>query len=266
VLDKPLLSIENLHVRGGGREILRGIDLEMTAGQVHAIMGPNGSGKSTLARVLAGHPEYEVTDGSVTYKGQDLLAMDPETRAREGLFMAFQYPVEIPGVNNAYFLKAALNAIRAHRGEPELDAMDFMALTRERMHRLGIEENLMARAVNEGFSGGEKKKNEIFQMAVLEPTLAVLDETDSGLDIDALKVVAHGVNTLRSPDRSILLVTHYQRLLNYIVPDAVHVLTDGRIVRSGGKELALELEDKGYAWIEPPTAVASGFSRTGGSA
>jgi Fe-S cluster assembly ATP-binding protein len=251
VLDKRLLAIENLHVRVGGREILRGIDLEMVAGQVHAIMGPNGSGKSTLARVLSGHPEYEVTQGSVTYKGQDLLAMDPEIRAREGMFMAFQYPVEIPGVNNAYFLKAALNAVRAHRGEPELDAMDFMALVKERMKQLGIEEDLMTRAVNEGFSGGEKKKNEIFQMAVLDPTLAVLDETDSGLDIDALKVVAHGVNRLRGPERSILLVTHYQRLLNYIVPDAVHVLTDGRIVRSGGKELALELEDKGYAWIEP---------------
>jgi Fe-S cluster assembly ATP-binding protein len=254
VLDKPLLAIENLHVRVGGREILRGIDLEMAAGEVHAIMGPNGSGKSTLARVLSGHPEYEVTQGSVTYKGHDLLAMDPEIRAREGVFMAFQYPVEIPGVNNAYFLKAALNALRAHRGEPELDAMDFMALVRERMKQLGIEEDLMTRAVNEGFSGGEKKKNEIFQMAVLDPTLAVLDETDSGLDIDALKVVAHGVNRLRGPERSILLVTHYQRLLNYIVPDAVHVLTDGRIVRSGGKELALELEDKGYSWIEPEPA------------
>jgi Fe-S cluster assembly ATP-binding protein len=251
VLDKPLLAIENLHVRVGGREILRGINLEMRAGQVHAIMGPNGSGKSTLARVLSGHPEYEVTQGTIAYKGQDLLAMDPEIRAREGVFMAFQYPVEIPGVNNAYFLKAALNALRAHRGEPELDAMDFMALVKERMKQLGIEEDLMTRAVNEGFSGGEKKKNEIFQMAVLDPTLAVLDETDSGLDIDALKVVAHGVNRLRGPERSILLVTHYQRLLNYIVPDAVHVLTDGRIVRSGGKELALELEDKGYAWIEP---------------
>jgi Fe-S cluster assembly ATP-binding protein len=251
VLDKPLLAIENLHVRVGGREILRGIDLEMRAGQVHAIMGPNGSGKSTLARVLSGHPEYEVTQGTIAYKGRDLLAMDPEIRAREGVFMAFQYPVEIPGVNNAYFLKAALNALRAHRGEPELDAMDFMALVKERMKQLGIEEDLMTRAVNEGFSGGEKKKNEIFQMAVLDPTLAVLDETDSGLDIDALKVVAHGVNRLRGPERSILLVTHYQRLLNYIVPDAVHVLTDGRIVRSGGKELALELEDKGYAWIEP---------------
>jgi Fe-S cluster assembly ATP-binding protein len=251
VLDNALLVVENLRVRGGSREILKGINLEMAAGQVHAIMGPNGSGKSTLARVIAGHPEYEVTGGSISYKGQDLLAMDPETRAREGIFMAFQYPVEIPGVNNAYFLKAALNAVRAHRGEPELDAMDFMALVKERMKRLDIEEDLMARAVNEGFSGGEKKRNEIFQMAVLEPTLAVLDETDSGLDIDALKVVAHGVNTMRSPDRAMLVVTHYQRLLNYIVPDVVHVLTEGRIVRSGGKELALELEEKGYGWIEP---------------
>jgi len=245
-----MLTVTNLHVRGGGREILRGIDLHIDAGQVHAIMGPNGSGKSTLARVLSGHPEYEVTAGSVTFKGQDLLAMDPETRAREGVFMAFQYPVEIPGVNNAYFLKAALNAIRKHRGEAELDAMEFMSLVKDRMKRLDIDDTLMTRAVNEGFSGGEKKRNEIFQMAVLEPTLAILDETDSGLDIDALKVVAHGVNSMRSPERGMLVVTHYQRLLNYIVPDVVHVLTDGRIVRSGGKELALELEDKGYGWIE----------------
>ena len=249
-MDNPVLLVENLHVRGGGREILRGIDLSIGTGEVHAIMGPNGSGKSTLARVLAGHPEYEVTAGSVHYKGQDLLAMDPETRAREGLFMAFQYPVEIPGVNNAYFLKGALNALRKHRGEEELDAMDFMTLMRERMKRLDIDESLMNRSVNEGFSGGEKKRNEIFQMAVLEPTLAILDETDSGLDIDALKIVAHGVNTMRSPERAMLLVTHYQRLLNYIVPDVVHVLTDGRIVRSGGKELALELEEKGYGWLE----------------
>jgi len=245
-----MLTIANLHVRGGGREILRGIDLSIDAGQVHAIMGPNGSGKSTLAQVLAGHPAYEVTAGTVVYKGQDLLAMDPETRAREGIFMAFQYPVEIPGVNNAYFLKAALNALRKHRGQEELDAIDFMALMRERMKALEMDETLMTRAVNEGFSGGEKKRNEIFQMAVLEPSLAVLDETDSGLDIDALKIVAHGVNAMRSPDRAILVVTHYQRLLNYIVPDAVHVLTDGRIVRSGTKALAFELEDKGYGWIE----------------
>jgi Fe-S cluster assembly ATP-binding protein len=217
-------------------------------------MGPNGSGKSTLARVLAGHPEYEVTEGKVVYRGEDLLAMDPETRAREGLFMAFQYPVEIPGVNNAYFLKSALNALRKHRGEDELDAMDFMTLVRERMKWLDIDEGLLNRAVNEGFSGGEKKRNEIFQMALLEPLLAVLDETDSGLDIDALKIVANGVNTMRGPNRAILLVTHYQRLLNYIVPDVVHVLTEGRIARSGGKELALELEEKGYGWIESEAA------------
>ncbi|MGE5246112.1 MAG: Fe-S cluster assembly ATPase SufC [Betaproteobacteria bacterium] len=246
----PLLVVHDLHVRAGGREILRGIDLSIDAGRVHAIMGPNGSGKSTLAQALAGHPEYEVTKGTVRYRGQDLLAMDPETRAREGVFMAFQYPVEIPGVNNAYFLKSALNAVRKHRGEEELDAMEFIALVRERMKRLGIDETLMNRAVNEGFSGGEKKRNEIFQMAVLEPTLAILDETDSGLDIDALKIVAHGVNTMRSPDRAMLVVTHYQRLLDYIVPDVVHVLTEGRIVRSGGKELALELEEKGYGWLD----------------
>ena len=249
-MDKRLLVVENLHVRGGGREILRGVDLSIDLGQVHAIMGPNGSGKSTLARVLCGHPEYEVTNGTVLYKGEDLLAMDPETRAREGLFMAFQYPVEIPGVNNAYFLKAALNALRKHRGLEELDAMDFMTLMRERMKWLDIDEALLNRAINEGFSGGEKKRNEIFQMAILEPTLAILDETDSGLDIDALKIVASGVNKLRSPQRAMLLVTHYQRLLNYIVPDVVHVLSDGRIVRTGGKELALELEDKGYGWLE----------------
>jgi Fe-S cluster assembly ATP-binding protein len=253
-LDKPLLIVDGLHVSAGGREILRGIDLTIDRGQVHAIMGPNGSGKSTLARVLAGHPEYQVTAGSVQYNGADLLAMDPETRAREGVFMAFQYPVEIPGVNNAYFLKAALNAVRKHRGEEELDAMDFMALMRDRMKRLDMDETLMTRAVNEGFSGGEKKRNEIFQMAVLEPSLAVLDETDSGLDIDALKIVAQGVTAMRSADRAMLLVTHYQRLLNYIVPDVVHVLSDGRIVRSGGKELALELEEKGYGRTQPEPA------------
>jgi Fe-S cluster assembly ATP-binding protein len=244
-----MLTIKNLHVRAGDREILRGIDLSVNAGEVHAIMGPNGSGKSTLARVLSGHPEYAVTDGEILYKGQDLLAMDPETRAREGVFMAFQYPVEIPGVNNAYFLKAALNALRKHRGQEELDAMDFMAFVKERMKVLDIDQMLLSRPVNEGFSGGEKKRNEIFQMAVLEPTLAVLDETDSGLDIDALKIVAQGVSTMRDPKRAILLVTHYQRLLNYIVPDVVHVLADGRIVRSGGKELAFELEEKGYSWL-----------------
>jgi Fe-S cluster assembly ATP-binding protein len=252
---EPMLTITNLHVNGGGREILRGIDLSIGAGEVHAIMGPNGSGKSTLARVLAGHPEYQVTEGRVLFfvggVGQDLLAMDPESRAREGLFMAFQYPVEIPGVNNAYFLKAALNAVRKHQGKDELDAMEFMALVRQRMQVLEIDESLLTRPVNEGFSGGEKKRNEIFQMAVLEPRLAILDETDSGLDIDALKIVADGVNAMRAPTRAILVVTHYQRLLNYIVPDVVHVLTEGRIVRSGGKELALELEEKGYGWLTP---------------
>ena len=245
-----MLTIRNLHVRAGEREILRGIDLSIGPGEVHAIMGPNGSGKSTLARALAGHPEYQVTAGEVLYGGQDLLAMDPETRAREGVFMAFQYPVEIPGVNNAYFLKAALNAVRKHRGEEELDAIEFMARVRDRMKQLEVDEELLNRPVNEGFSGGEKKRNEIFQMAVLEPRLGILDETDSGLDIDALKTVAHGVNAMRGPERSFLVVTHYQRLLNYVVPDVVHVLTDGRIVKSGGKELALELEEKGYGWLE----------------
>jgi len=247
-----MLHIMNLHAGAEGREILRGIDLSIEAGQVHAIMGPNGSGKSTLARVLAGHPEYKVSEGQVRYDGQDLLAMDPETRARAGVFMAFQYPVEIPGVNNAYFLKAALNALRAHRGQEELDAVEFMALVRDRMQQLGVDEALLNRPVNEGFSGGEKKRNEIVQMAVLEPRLAILDETDSGLDIDALKMVAHGVNGMRRADRAFLLVTHYQRLLNYVVPDVVHVLADGRIIRSGGKELAFELEEKGYGWLEAP--------------
>ena len=245
-----MLVVRNLHARGGGREILRGIDLTISAGEVHAIMGPNGSGKSTLARVIAGHPEYEVTGGDVIYKGHDLLAMDPDARARAGVFMAFQYPVEIPGVNNAYFLKAAVNAVRKERGEEELDAMEFMTLAKERMARLEMDPSLLTRPVNEGFSGGEKKRNEIFQMAVLEPKLAILDETDSGLDIDALKTVAEGVNAMRSPERSIVVVTHYQRLLNYIVPDFVHVLQEGRIVRSGGKDLALHLEAKGYAWLD----------------
>jgi Fe-S cluster assembly ATP-binding protein len=245
-----MLQVRNLRAGAGGREILRGIDLSIGAGEVHAIMGPNGSGKSTLARVLAGHPEYQVSAGEVLYDGQDLLAMDPESRARAGVFMAFQYPVEIPGVNNAYFLKAALNALRAHRGQEELDAVEFMALVRERMEQLGIDEALLNRPVNEGFSGGEKKRNEIFQLAMLEPRLAILDETDSGLDIDALKMVAHGVNAMRHADRAFLVVTHYQRLLDYVVPDVVHVLADGRIIRTGGKELALELEDKGYGWLE----------------
>jgi len=245
-----MLEIRKLRARVGNREILKGIDLTVGTGEVHAIMGPNGSGKSTLAGVLAGRPEYEVTDGSVTYEGRDLLPLAPEDRAREGLFLAFQYPVEIPGVNNAYFLKAALNALRKHRGEEELDAMEFMALVRGKMKLLDMDQGLMTRPVNDGFSGGEKKRNEIFQMAVLEPKLAILDETDSGLDIDALKVVASGVNALRSPDRSAIVVTHYQRLLDHIVPDFVHVLSEGRIVRSGGKELAFELEEKGYGWLE----------------
>jgi Fe-S cluster assembly ATP-binding protein len=245
-----MLDIKNLHVRAEGKEILKGINLRVGAGEVHAIMGPNGSGKSTLARAIAGHPEYEVTAGEVIYKGVDLLAMDPDERAREGVFMAFQYPVEIAGVNNAYFLKAAVNAKRKHLGLPEYDAMEFMQLIKEKSALLDIDQSMLSRAVNEGFSGGEKKRNEIFQMALLEPTLAVLDETDSGLDIDALKIVATGVNAMRGPDRAFVVVTHYQRLLNYIVPDFVHVLSAGRIVKSGGKELALELEQKGYGWIE----------------
>ena len=243
----PLLEIKNLHATVAGREILKGIDLTINAGEVHAIMGPNGSGKSTLAQVLSGRDLYQVTDGQVTYDGKDLLALPPEDRAREGIFMAFQYPVEIPGVSNLYFLKAALNAARKHRGQPDLDAMDFLALVKDRMALMEMDQNLLNRAVNAGFSGGEKKRNEIFQMAVLQPRLAILDETDSGLDIDALKIVANGVNALRSPERAMIVVTHYQRLLNYIVPDFVHVLAEGRIVKSGGKELALELEESGYA-------------------
>jgi Fe-S cluster assembly ATP-binding protein len=245
-----MLEISNLQVRGGTKDILRGINLSVKKGEVHAIMGPNGSGKSTLARSLAGHPEIDVTGGTVTYDGQDLIALSPEDRAREGVFMAFQYPVEIPGVNNAYFLKAAINAQRKHRGLSELDAMEFMALVKEKAKILHLDPTLLNRPVNEGFSGGEKKRNEIFQMAELEPRLAVLDETDSGLDIDALKTVAEGVNAMRSPERAIIVITHYQRLLNYIEPDFVHVLQDGRIVRSGGKDLALHLEEKGYSWIE----------------
>ena len=245
-----MLDIKNLQVRVENKEILKGITLHVNAGEVHAIMGPNGSGKSTLARALSGHPEYQVTGGDVLFDGKDLLDMDPDERAREGVFMAFQYPVEIAGVNNAYFLKAALNAKRKHHGQPELDAMEFMALVKSKSALLDIDQSMLSRAVNEGFSGGEKKRNEIFQMSLLEPKLAILDETDSGLDIDALKLVATGVNAMRSPDRAFVIVTHYQRLLDYIVPDYVHVLSAGRIVRSGGKELALELEKKGYGWIE----------------
>ena len=244
-----MLEISNLHARVGGNEILKGIDLRVGRGEIHAIMGPNGSGKSTLAQVLAGREAYDVTAGEVRYEGKDLLEMAPEERAREGIFLAFQYPVEIPGVSNTYFLKAALNAVRKHRGEEELDAADFLALVKERMKTIDIDPALMNRPVNEGFSGGEKKRNEIFQMAVLQPRLAILDETDSGLDIDALRIVADGVNRLRSPERSVVVVTHYQRLLNYIVPDFVHVLVDGRIVKSGGRDLALRLEEKGYDWV-----------------
>jgi Fe-S cluster assembly ATP-binding protein len=249
-----MLKIKNLHAGVEGNEILRGIDLQVNAGEVHAIMGPNGSGKSTLAQVLAGRDTFDVTEGDVFYEGKDLLEMDPEERAREGLFLAFQYPVEIPGVSNTYFLRAAVNAIHKHRGEPELDAMDFLALVKEKMNLIHMDQALLNRPVNEGFSGGEKKRNEIFQMAVLDPKLAILDETDSGLDIDALRIVADGVNSLRRPDRAIIVVTHYQRLLNYIIPDFVHVLVGGRIAKSGGKELALELETKGYSWLEDEVA------------
>ncbi|RMH23050.1 MAG: Fe-S cluster assembly ATPase SufC [Gammaproteobacteria bacterium] len=245
-----MLKIENLHASVDGKAILKGIDLHVRAGEVHAIMGPNGSGKSTLSNVLAGRPGYEVTEGRVEFDGKNLLEMSPEERAWEGLFLAFQYPVEIPGVNNLYFLKAGLNAIRKHHGQDELDAMDFMAFVKERMHWLKMDESFMNRAVNEGFSGGEKKRNEIFQMAVLEPKLALLDETDSGLDIDALKIVSDGINRLRSQERAIVMVTHYQRLLDHVQPDRVHVLADGRIQRSGDKSLALELEEKGYSFLQ----------------
>jgi Fe-S cluster assembly ATP-binding protein len=244
-----MLEITNLKSRIGDTEILRGISLSVNAGEVHAIMGPNGSGKSTLAQVIAGHPDYVVSGGEVTYNGSDLLELEPEERAREGIFLGFQYPVEIPGVNNAYLLKAAVNAKRKHQGLGEVDAFEFLKLAREKMAMLGMDPKFLNRGVNEGFSGGEKKRNEILQMAMLEPSLAILDETDSGLDIDALKAVAAGVNTLRAPDRAIVLVTHYQRLLDYIEPDFVHVLSEGRIVRSGDKSLALELEDKGYDWL-----------------
>ena len=253
-----LLEIKNLQARVADKPILKGIDLAVDAGQVHAIMGPNGSGKSTLAQVLAGRDVYAVTGGEVLYEGNDLLAMKPEERASAGIFMAFQYPVEIPGVSNMYFLRAALNAQRKYRGLEELDAMDFLALVKEKAKLLGLDETLLSRPVNEGFSGGEKKRNEIFQMAVLEPRLAILDETDSGLDIDALRLVAEGVNKLRRPDNAQLVITHYQRLLDYIVPDFVHVLVDGQIVRSGGKELALTLEERGYDWILEETAAPAG--------
>jgi len=244
-----MLEIRNLKARVEGKEILRGVNLTVKPGEVHAIMGPNGSGKSTLAQVLAGNDAFEVTEGQILYKGLDLLGMAPEERAREGVFLAFQYPVEIPGVSNLYFLRTALNALRRHRGEEELDAMDFMELAQRKMDEFGLDKKLMIRSLNVGFSGGEKKRNEVFQMAVLGPTLAVLDETDSGLDIDALKVVAEGVNSLRSPERSQLVITHYQRLLDYIVPDVVHVLSAGKIIKTGGKELAVELEKNGYGWI-----------------
>jgi Fe-S cluster assembly ATP-binding protein len=254
-MNETILEIRNLRAGVEGREILKGVNLTLNAGEVHAVMGPNGSGKSTLAAVLAGRDGYEAIEGQVLYCGKDLLDMDPEERAREGVFLAFQYPVEIPGVNTTYFLKAALNEIRKHRGQPELDAIEFLSLVREKMKILHLPEDFLKRSVNDGFSGGEKKRNEIFQMAVLEPKLAILDETDSGLDIDALKIVAHGVNKLKGPENAQLVITHYQRLLNYIVPDFVHVLYDGRIVRTGDKQLALDLEDKGYDWIIKEEAV-----------
>ncbi len=249
-----MLSIRNLHAAVEGKSILKGLNLEVKPGEVHAIMGPNGSGKSTLAHVLSGRDAYEVTEGSILFQGKDLLGMSPEERAREGVFLAFQYPVEIPGVNNVYMLKAALNAIRRHRGEPELDAVDFLKIIKEKAKLVQMDERFLSRAVNEGFSGGEKKRNEILQMAVLEPRLALLDETDSGLDIDALRVVAHGVNQLRRSDRAIVMITHYQRLLEHIVPDFVHVLAGGRIVKSGGRELAVTLEERGYDWLKDEAA------------
>jgi Fe-S cluster assembly ATP-binding protein len=249
-----MLEIKNLHAGIGDKSILRGIDLSVQAGEVHAVMGPNGSGKSTLAQVLAGHPQYEVTQGTVTYDGEDLLGMDPEIRAQRGIFLAFQYPVEIPGVTNAYFLRSAYNEIQKARGEPELDPLEFLDLMEEKMRMVDIDTSMLNRSVNTGFSGGEKKRNEILQMAVLAPRLAILDETDSGLDIDALRIVAEGVNNLKHPEKATIVVTHYQRLLNYIIPDRVHVLANGRIVKSGGKELALELEEKGYDWLEGEAA------------
>jgi Fe-S cluster assembly ATP-binding protein len=255
-MEAPLLEIKDLRASAGDKEILRGIDLTVRAGEVHAVMGPNGSGKSTLAQVIAGHPAYEVTSGQILYQGRDLLDMEPEERAQAGVFLAFQYPVEIPGISNAYFLRAAYNEIRKARGLEEVDSLDFLDLLEEKLRVVEWGPDIMSRAVNSGFSGGEKKRNEILQMAVLEPTLAVLDETDSGLDIDALRIVADGVNALRRPDNATIVVTHYQRLLNHIIPDRVHVLSAGRIVRSGGKELALELEARGYEWLEEE-AVAS---------
>jgi Fe-S cluster assembly ATP-binding protein len=249
-----MLEIRNLHARVEGKEILRGLDLVVRAGEVHAVMGPNGSGKSTLANVLAGREGYEVTQGEVLFRGRDLLALEPEERAREGVFLAFQYPVEIPGVGNSYFMRASLNAVRRQRGLPELDAIDFLGLIKEKARALGMDEKMLSRAVNEGFSGGEKKRNEILQMSLLEPALAVLDETDSGLDIDALRVVADGVNRLRSPERAVLAITHYQRLLEYLVPDKTHVLMRGRIVKSGDRDLARELEARGYGWLEGAAA------------
>ena len=256
-MNQPILEIKELNAGVEDKLILKGINLSISPGEVHAVMGPNGSGKSTLAAVLAGREGYEVTSGQALYNGQDLLEMDPEERAREGLFLAFQYPVEIPGVNSTYFLKSALNEIRKHKGQPELDAMEFLTLVKDKVKLLELSEDLLRRSVNEGFSGGEKKRNEIFQMAVLEPKLAIMDETDSGLDIDALKIVAHGVNKLKRPDNAQLVITHYQRLLNYIVPDFVHVLYDGRIVRTGDKQLALDLEEKGYDWIIKGEPVAA---------
>ena len=249
-----MLLIENLHVSVADKPILKGINLEINAGEIHAIMGPNGSGKSTLSHVLSGKSGYEITQGSIAYQGKDLTEMPPEIRAREGVFLAFQYPVEIPGVSNIYLMKAALNAVRKHHGQPEVDAMDFLTLVKHKVKMLEMDEKFLYRAVNEGFSGGEKKRNEILQMAILEPKLCILDETDSGLDIDALKVVADGVNSLRSPERGFLMITHYQRLLDYIKPDFVHVLANGQIVKSGGPELALELEEKGYGWLEKQVA------------
>ena len=246
----PLISIKNLHASAGGTPILQGIDLDLAAGEVHAIMGPNGSGKSTLSNVLVGKPGYEVTKGEMLFRGENLADMEPEIRARAGVFLAFQYPVEIPGVANNYFLRTAVNAVREHRGEEELDAIDFITTLKEKMKLVDMPEDMMSRAINEGFSGGEKKRNEILQMLLLEPSFCILDETDSGLDIDALRIVANGVNQMRSPDRAMLVITHYQRLLEYVVPDHVHVLSGGRIVKSGDKSLALELEEKGYGWID----------------